>query len=169
METNSVNFFRSENYSVAPFQPIVAAWKIKNPENIGSLIRVLDNVGGTDIFLLDDENRKKESSIRKTAGMSYPHVRLHDVSSDWFFGNLPEGYALVAVETSTGSTNIFKTLLPSKIIFLLGSEIHGLPQSMLERCSQAVHIPMTGPCKSMNLSHALAVSLFEWLRQQIFP
>ncbi|MEN6453640.1 MAG: TrmH family RNA methyltransferase [Prolixibacteraceae bacterium] len=168
METNSVIFFRSETYPDLPSKPIVAAWNMKNPENIGSLIRVLDNAGGTELFLLDDENRKRESQIRKTAGLSYDHVRVHRVSGDWFFQHLPEGYSVCAVETSTGSENIFQTELPQKVIFLMGSEIHGLPVSILEKCEQVVHIPMTGACKSMNISHALAVSLFEWLRKQLF-
>lgn len=168
VETNSVIFFRSETYPDPPSKPIVAAWNMKNPENIGSLIRVLDNAGGTELFLLDDENRKRESQIRKTAGLSYDHVRVHRVSGDWFFQHLPEGYAVCAVETSTGSENIFQTGLPQKVIFLMGSEIHGLPVSFLEKCDQVVHIPMTGACKSMNISHALAVSLFEWLRKQLF-
>ncbi len=168
VETNSVIFFRSEDYPDLPSKPIVAAWKIRNPENIGSLIRVLDNIGGAELFLLDDENPKRESLIKKTAGLSYVHVKLHYVSAEWFFQNLPDGYLVCAVETSTGSGNIFHAELPQKIIFLLGSEIPGLSPSLLEKCDQVVHIPMTGPCKSMNISHALAVSLFEWLRQQLF-
>lgn len=168
VETNSVIFFRSEAYPDPPSKPVVAAWKVKNPENIGSLIRVMDNIGGTELFLLDDENPKRESQIKKTAGLSYDHVRVHRVSGEWFFQNLPEGYSVCAVETSTGSANIFHAEFPQKIIFLLGSEMHGLPALFLEKCEQVVHIPMTGPCKSMNLSHALAVSLFEWLRKQLF-
>lgn len=168
VETNSVTFFRSEAYPDLPSQPVVAAWKVKNPENIGSLIRVLDNIGGTELFLLDDENPKRESQIRSTAGLSYNHVRVSRVSGEWFFQNLPKGYSVCAIETSTGSENLFRAELPEKIIFLLGSEIHGLPQSFLEKCRQVVHIPMTGRCKSMNISHALAVTLFEWLRKRLF-
>ena len=168
METNSIIFFRSEVYPDPPSKPVVAAWNMKNPGNIGSLIRVLDNVGGTELFLLDDENPKRESQIRKTAGLSYDHVRVHRVSGEWFFRNLPEDYSVCAVETSTGSENIFLTGLPQKIIFLMGNEMHGLPVAFLEKCNHVVHIPMTGACKSMNVSHALAVILFEWLRKQIF-
>lgn len=168
METNSVIFFRSEAYPHPPSKPVAAVWKIKNPENVGSLIRVLDNIGGTELFLLDDENPKRESQIRKTAGLSYDHVRVHRVPGEWFFQNIPDGYSVCAVETSTGSENIFHAGLPQKVVFLLGNEIHGLPVSFLGKCNQVVHIPMTGGCKSMNISHALAVSLFEWLRKQLF-
>ena len=168
METNSVNFFQSNNYPEINSTPIVAAWKIKNPQNVGSLIRLIDNVGGDKLILLDDDNQKRESSIKKTAGLSYGHVKVEYMSSDDFFEKTKEGYIVCGVETSEKSTNIFETKLPTSIVLLLGSEAHGLPPQLLQKCHQTVHIPMTGKCKSMNVSHALSVSLFEWLRQQLF-
>lgn len=168
METNSVAFFQQQNYPDIPFKPLVAAWKVKNPGNVGSLMRLVDNLGGETLFLLDDENQKRTSSIRKTAGLSFKNVELIYQRSAEFFDAISDDYMVVAIETSEHSQNIFTTELPSKVIFLLGSEMHGLPAELIEQCQQSVHIPMTGKCKSMNISHALAVSLFEWQRQQLF-
>ena len=168
METNSVTFFRDQNYPELPYKPIVAAWKVKNPQNVGSLMRLTDNVGGNRLILLDDENPKRESSIKKTAGLSFNHVELEKMEALSFFEQIPEGYQCVALETNEQSTNIFTAPLPGRIVFLLGSEMHGLPEDLIRRCHQSVHIPMTGLCKSMNISQALAVGLFEWQRQQLF-
>ncbi|MGD9930902.1 MAG: TrmH family RNA methyltransferase [Mangrovibacterium sp.] len=168
METNSVVFFRSQPYPQLPTKPIIAAWKIKNPGNVGSLIRLADNIGCEEVFLLDDDSPKREASIKKTAGLSYKNVKVHIVSSDRFFAMIPAGYTTCAIETAGPSVNIYETRLPEKIVFLLGSETHGLPAELLSQCQQVVHIPMTGKCMSMNVSHALAVGLFEWLRQQLF-
>ena len=168
METNSVAFFKSQDYPELSHKPLVAAWKIKTPGNVGSLMRLVDNVGGDTLFLLDDENPKREASIKKTAGLSYKNVKLVYLGSDEFFSSIPEDYQPVAVETNDESTNIFTTRLPGKVLFLLGSEIHGLREGLIARCDQSVHIPMTGKCKSMNISHALSVALFEWQRQQLF-
>ncbi len=168
METNSVVFFQSQNYPELPSKPIVAAWKVKNPENVGSLIRLIDNAGGDTLYLLDDENPKREASVKKTAGLSYAHVAVKYLSGDDFFEAIPQGYSVCAIETSEESQNIFSAELPQRVVFLLGSETHGLPPSLLKRCDRVVHIPMTGLCKSMNISHALSVALFEWVRQQLF-
>ncbi|HKJ41754.1 MAG TPA: TrmH family RNA methyltransferase [Sunxiuqinia sp.] len=168
METNSVAFFKGQNYPDLLDKPLVAAWKVKNPGNVGSLMRLVDNVGGDTLILVDDENSKREASIRKTAGLSYKNVQLVYESSAEFFKMIPADFTLVAIETSEQSQNIFATKLPAKIAFLLGSEMHGLPPDLIQKCQQSVHIPMTGKCKSMNISHALAVSLFEWQRQQLF-
>lgn len=168
METNSVAFFSTETPPNLPVKPIVAAWKVKNPQNVGSLMRLVDNLGGEKLILLDDENDKREAAIRKTAGLSFKNVQLCYQSSDIFFEEIPEGYSVCAIETAEGATNLFETQLPDKIVFLLGSEVRGLNDDLLQRCSRAVYIPMTGKCKSMNISHALAVCLFEWQRQQLF-
>lgn len=168
METNSVAFFQSENYPNIPEKPIIAAWQIQNPGNIGSLMRLADNLGADQLFILDNEIEKRESSIKKTAGLSFKNIKLLFISFKEFMELIPEEYALTAIETSSNSTNIYKTKLPKKIAFLLGNEKHGLPEDILTQCKQSIHIPMTGKCKSMNVSHALSVCLFEWQRQQLF-
>lgn len=168
METNSVVFFDGQRYPELPNQPIVAAWQIINPENIGNLIRLADNVGANQVMVVGEDFHLRKSGISKTAGLSFKNVSLSFVTPDDFFGNLHSDYQLVAIETSEDSVNLFKTRLPEKIIFLVGNERNGLPAAILEKCDQKVHIPMTGKCKSMNVSHALAVALFEWQRQMLF-
>ncbi len=67
METNSVVFFNAQSYQELPNKPIIAAWQIINPENIGNLIRLADNVGAEDVYILGEDFHLRMSSIRKTA------------------------------------------------------------------------------------------------------
>ena len=168
METNSIVFFNDMQYQQLPARPIIAAWQIINPENIGNMIRLADNIGATDVFVLGTNFQLRTASIKKTAGLSFANVKLTFVSPEDFFGQLPSDYILAAIETCEDSTNIFETELPGKIIFMLGNERNGLPNEILQKCHAKVHIPMTGKCKSMNVSHALATALFEWQRQMLF-
>lgn len=168
METNSVVFFNEKRYPEPENKPVVAAWQLINPENIGSLVRLADNVGAEDVLVVGEEFHLRKSSINKTGGLSMKNVRLSFVTPEDFFAGLPLGYELVAVETSESSVNLFSAALPEKVVFLLGNERNGLPEDVLARCGMVVHIPMTGQCKSMNVSHATAVALFEWQRQHFF-
>ena len=168
MGTNSVAFFNDQKYPELHFRPIIAAWQIINPENIGNLIRLADNVGALEVFILGEDFNLRMSSIKKTAGLSFDHIRLTFIAPEQFFKQLDSDYQLVAIETSQKSTNIFATKLPEKIAFILGNERNGLPEDILNKCRLQVHIPMTGKCKSMNVSHALSVTLFEWQRQMLF-
>lgn len=168
METNSVVFFKSGTYPELANAPIIAAWQIINPENIGNLMRLADNVGATKVYILGDDFKHRLASIKKTAGLSFNHVQLNFMAPEEFFNQLQPETELVAIETSEDSTNLFQEKLPEKLVFLLGNERNGLPEDILDKCSKKVHIPMTGQCKSMNVSHALAVALFEWQRQMLF-
>lgn len=168
MVTNSISFFKNKDYKPVRHKPIIAAWQIINPENIGNLIRLADNAGAENVFILGTDFKFRMSSIKKTAGLSFDHIQLTFISPEDFFKQLESEYQAVAIETCTDSVNIYQEKLPEKIVFLLGNERNGLPESILEKCPVKVHIPMTGPCKSMNVSHALAVSLFEWQRQMLF-
>ena len=168
METNSVVFFNDQKYPELPDKPVVAAWQIINPENIGNLIRLADNLGATEVYILGEEFKLRMSSIRKTAGLSFQHIKLCFVTPEDFFAQINTEYQLIAIETSEDSTNIFTQKLPRKVVFMLGNERNGLPDEILQKCRYKVHIPMTGSCKSMNVSHALAVVLFEWQRQMLF-
>ena len=168
MGTNSVEFFNMQKYPELPFSPVIAAWQIMNPENIGNLIRLADNIGAKEVFILGSDFQIRMSSVKKTAGLSFANISLKFLHPDEFFTQLELGYQLVAIETSEYSTNIFKTQLPEKIVFMLGNERNGIPKDILALCHLQVHIPMTGKCKSMNVSHALTVALFEWQRQMLF-
>jgi TrmH family RNA methyltransferase len=168
METNSIVFFNEKTYPVLISKPIIAAWQIGNPENIGNLIRLADNVGAEDVYILGDDFQLRMSSVKKTAGLSFNNVKLTFIPSDEFFLRMNPQSQLIAIETSEDSSNLFETKLPENVIFLLGNEKNGLPEEILKKCQIVVHIPMTGKCKSMNVSHALAVVLFEWQRQMHF-
>lgn len=167
-ETNSVVFFTEKQYPEPKFRPVVAAWQLITPENIGNLIRVADNVGAQQVFILGDEFHLRISTVKKTAGLSFNNVQLVFISSEKFFETMDPEYQLVAIETSKQSVNLFEVSLPEKVAFILGNERNGLPEEILGKCPLHVHIPMTGQCKSMNVSHALAVALFEWQRQNLF-
>jgi tRNA G18 (ribose-2'-O)-methylase SpoU len=168
METNSVVFFNERKYPEPQNKPVIAAWQIINPENIGNLIRLADNVGADNVLIIGDNFQLRKSSISKTAGLSFKNVSLSFISPEEFFEKFNPEYQFVAIETSEDSENLFSVRLPDKIVFLLGNERNGLPVEILQKCHLKVHIPMTGKCKSMNVSHALAVALFEWQRQMLF-
>ena len=167
MTTNSVEYFKAVQYRIPEqiLSPIIIAWKLQTPENYGNLIRLADTVGAAKVLFVDSGIELSQRKIRKTAGNSYKTIEFCFIPSEELWGNLPGGYELVALETAAGSENIFKTKLPSNLALLVGSENAGIDQDFLRFCDKVVHIPLTGNCTSLNVSHATAIALFEWLRQ----
>lgn len=168
IQTNAVDFFRE-----TPTGPggnldiILAIWDVGSPENAGRSIRLAHNLGAKQLLLVKDEVKFRQTKIKKTAGFSYDQMDWKFISEDQFWSCIPDDYKLVALETCTGSANLYDTKLPGKIVLLGGSESHGLPESVISNSFQQVYIPMPGGCKSMNITHALSVAAFEWYRQQL--
>lgn len=167
MDTNSVNFFKANpSKKTANSSLIVAAWNISNPENIGKIIRLGHNVAADKVLFVKGKEVHRESKIKKTAGFSFEQMNWNFISEKEFLQLIDKEYKLLTLETCEGSENLFESQLPSKAILLAGSESHGVPQEIIGKSHQKVYIPMPGGCKSMNISNALSVAVFEWYRQQ---
>lgn len=153
-----------ETRSMIPAPAIVAAG-LAIPENLGMVLRLADASGASRVLFVND-NTLHQASIRKTARNADTFVPWEICDTASFAQNhLPAIQPLIAVELTTRSTNLFETELPQSCAFVVGSEQHGIPAEMLRVCTRAVHIPLYGVNGSMNVTHALAVALFEWRRQ----
>lgn len=147
--------------------PIIVGYHLRTPENLGNIIRLADNTGCKKVLFVTDDENLRTSKIKKTAASSFDKVDWSFCTEDELKKNIPKDYSWVAVETASDSKNIFETKLPQKAVLIVGNEIHGVHINMLELCNEIVHIPLVGNNTSMNVSHALAVALFEWHRQII--
>lgn len=140
---------------------------LRNPMNHGALIRLGDNVGAQKVFFTSDPQRFSLTKIKKTAGSSHTHMDFEFTDWNGIRKEVPEDYAWLAVETSAKAAMVYKATLPEKCVFVVGNETHGLPAEILEQCEQHLYIPMPGHTKSMNVSHAAAVAVFEWVRRML--
>nr|WP_321450613.1 TrmH family RNA methyltransferase [uncultured Carboxylicivirga sp.] len=167
METHSKYFFANE--IIPPLdnaiRPIIIADSFSTPSNIGSVIRLAANVGALKVIVLNSDNLR-ESKIKKTAGAALQHVEVIFTITDRLLEYVPKDYSLIAIETVETAKSIFEAL-PQKIAFVLGNEKFGVSDNVLSLCDASRFIPMAGRIKSMNVSHAATVSIFEWYRQQI--
>ncbi|PIF05528.1 MAG: methyltransferase [Draconibacterium sp.] len=167
MNTNSVNFFsnNSSGNILEATSLILAVWDIAYPGNVGNTIRLGHNIGAKKVIFVNDKPDFKMSKIKKTGGFSVVQMNWEFVLPEGLSALLDSGYQLVALETCVGSKSIFSVPLPPKCILLAGNESYGIPDDWIRKSCGSVHIPMPGGCKSMNVSHALAVAAFEWYRQ----
>ncbi len=166
-ETKSAPLFSTVNYRINEEGPIVVAYQFKSPENMGHIIRLASNFGCTKVILIGDKEKVRHSKVKKVAGAAAGQVDwLFCDEADWK-NHIPENYVITAIETTDNSTNISQSELPKKIVFLLGNEISGLSPEMIKQSSFFYHIPMIGAIKSMNVSHACSVALYEWVSQNL--
>jgi len=146
-------------------RPILIADHLMTPDNLGAMIRLADNIGATEVCFLGKEEEHRLGKVRRAAASSRDNIR-------WYFSEesdlrkiVPAGKQIVAIETADNATCIYDTQLPENVAFVVGSESYGLSEELLAQCDQVVYIPVPGPTRSLNVSHAAAVALFEWQRQ----
>ena len=147
--------------------PMVIADHLMTPDNIGAMIRLADNIGATEVCFLGKEDEHRLGKVRRAAASSRDNIHWYFSEESDLRNIVPEGKAIVAIETSDNATCIYDTELPEDVAFIVGSERNGLSDELLAQCNMVVYIPVPGPTRSLNVSHAAAVALFEWQRQML--
>ncbi len=148
-------------------RPIIIADSLRNADNIGALIRLADNVGAARLWLLGKAESINATKIKRAAASSYGNIQWGFTETTDIKSLVPKGYTIVALETAHQADNLFQTALPTKMALIVGNEVNGIRPEILSQASKTVYIPIPGPTKSMNVSHAAAVCAFEWLRQML--
>jgi 23S rRNA (guanosine2251-2'-O)-methyltransferase len=161
------SFFSNLTYEQIPAgqAPVLIAWYIQNPENAGHLLRLAANAGCRLVLFVERNIRLNESKIKYVSGPAMNLIDWHFCKAEDVIQMVPDDYIFVALETAPGSSDIYDVSLPLKMALMVGNEKSGIPVDIHMEGQINVHIPMPGPVKSMNVSHAASVSLFEWVRQ----
>ncbi len=138
------------------------------PQNTGNIIRTC-TVTGARLHLIEPLGFSLDEKNVKRAGMDY--VDLSKIKVYKSFDEFLEinNYPIVFMAT-TKSTKIYCDLkydIDSYIMF--GKESGGIPEEILLNYKEtSVRIPMLKDSRSLNLSNAVAVVLYEALRQVEF-
>jgi len=116
----------------------------------------------------DTEEIPRSWKIKKTASGADEKISWKIIVGEELDKYLPPDYSLVAIETAESADNIYKSALPEKVAFIVGHEVFGISNSILKRADKIVYIPIPGVISSLNVTHALGIAAFEWLRQQFW-
>jgi len=133
-------------------------------------LRLAANVGADKVLFLkgDTDEIPRSWKIKKTASGADEKISWKIIRRDELESSIPTDYQLVAVETAESATNIYDTLLPKKVAFVVGHEVFGISDAVLQVVDKMVYIPVPGVISSLNVTHALGIAAFEWLRQQFW-
>ena len=108
-----------------------------------------------------------ESRQVRRAGLDYwPRVKLSiwDDFTD-FQKNMSPEKEEVALFAKKGEKNFWYMPAPERLFLIFGSETRGLPETILSIYKHAVyHIPISAEIRSLNLSTAVGIALYESLR-----
>jgi tRNA (cytidine/uridine-2'-O-)-methyltransferase len=138
------------------------------PQNCGNIARTCAATGSA-LHLIKPLGFDISEKAVKRAGLDYWHlvdVRVYENLDDFFAKN--EVNQMWCLSTKAPRCYCEADYQEGCYLFF-GKETKGLPEDFLEENREAcVRIPMRSEARSLNLSNAVAITVFEALRQQEF-
>jgi tRNA (cytidine/uridine-2'-O-)-methyltransferase len=142
------------------------------PPNTGNIIRLAANTGAA-LHLVEPLGFRLEDRELKRAGLDYHEYARVRVHRDW-----PSCRAALEAETARrwyalttrAERSLFDCAFRADDVFVFGCETAGLPAAILEEFAPEtrLRIPMRDGVRSLNLSNAVAVAVYEAWRQAGF-
>lgn len=139
------------------------------PPNAGNVIRLCANTGTT-LHLVKPLGFRLDAKSLRRAGLDYrelAEVRVH-ASLDACLDSLGQPRWFAFTSRATGSYATARYQAGDALVF--GAETRGLPQAVLDSCpaDRQLRIPMLPDARSLNLSNAVAIAVYEAWRQHGF-
>jgi len=134
-------------------------------QNIGSLFRISEAFGVENIIFFGKDIPLTPRKINKTSRSTHLHV-THSVIEDFVELQsflIDNAFEIIALEITSDSKPLREVTIPEnkKIALLIGSEINGISEELLQLSHQIVHINMFGKNSSMNVVQAASIALYE--------
>lgn len=141
---------------------------IEDPRNIAAVMRTCDAVGVQEIFALNRIEPRVRNWKFRSGRSAEKWINLRTFSdADACFSAVRESFSNIVGATLSGqSTNLYQTSFIEPTALVFGNERHGLSNDILQYCTGTVFIPQVGVIKSLNISVACAVCLYEAFRQK---
>ncbi len=143
----------------------MAVQDMRDPGNLGTMMRTCDAVGGGGLFLIDDcTDPFSVETIRASMGAIFTQ-KIVKCSWDEFIAWKQSGPGQL-IGTSLKSDNDYQAISYQTPAFVLtGNEAQGLPLDYEQCCDILVKMPMKGKADSLNAAISSAVMSYEVLNQ----
>jgi TrmH family RNA methyltransferase len=153
------------NRSKAPIWLVAQA--MRDPGNLGTLLRTGDAVGAGGVILIDDcVDPFSVETVRASMGAIFTQA-IVPTSWDAFLPWLRSGPGLlVATSLADGTVDYREPDYPAPTFILIGNEARGLPAAYEAAADLRVRMPMRGRADSLNAAVAAAVMAYAVLDKQ---
>lgn len=140
----------------------VALDRVRDPGNLGTIIRTADAAGASGIILLGETTDPFSlETVRATMGSVFAVPVARATPEEFIAWRKSAGVSVVATHLA-GAVD-YRTIDYRKkpVVLLMGNEQSGLPEQLAREADALARIPQQGRANSLNLAVATAVMLFE--------
>jgi TrmH family RNA methyltransferase len=138
----------------------VALQAVRDPGNLGTIIRTADAAGCGGVILVGDcTDPYSVEAVRATMGSVFA-VKIAKASVDAFLAWRAAWPGSVAGTLLSATTDYRRADYRKPCLILMGNEQQGLPPDLAAACDVTVKIPMRGRADSLNLSVATGIMIY---------
>ena len=153
-----------EKFKIVSKSPIILVLdNVRSMHNVGAIFRTADAFRVEKIYLCGITATPPHRDIRKTALGA-------DESVDWEYTSTTmetierlKDHHICALEQAKDSVSLREVNLPQnkKTVLIVGNEVDGVDENLLDFCNQIIEIPQFGTKHSFNVSVSTGITLWE--------
>ena len=158
----NIDIIYKEEFFLPPSDRAIALCSVRDPANLGSVIRSSVAFGVDHIILSEDcADLYNPKTVRSAMGSLFK-VKTSRVKSfsDFISTARMCNRRVLCAELSDGAVSLNDANLVSSDIVIIGNEGHGIPAEISELSDGAVYIPISNKTESLNA--AVAAGIFMW-------
>ena len=170
LKITELNRLTAEQFKASNKTPIVVVLDhVRSLNNVGSVFRTADAFRMERIYLCGITATPPNAEIHKTALGAEETVewRYFKETTDAVKELKQQGYIICALEQAEGSVSLKNLSLDSnkKYAVVVGHEVKGVQQEVVDECDFCVEIPQYGTKHSLNVSVAAGIVLWDFFRK----
>jgi TrmH family RNA methyltransferase len=154
--------FTSDSFFQKKPEFLLALDSIKDPGNMGTLIRTADAFGVDGVILSEEcVDLFNSKVVRSTMGSIFHLPIVKDINLKDFLSDLKKKeFRIVLTELKQGNT-LEKSDATGRICLVMGSEPEGVSKNLIQFADHLVKIPIQGKAESLNVAVACGILLYE--------
>ena len=170
LKVTELNRMSVAEYKASEKQPIVVVLDhVRSLYNVGSIFRTCDAFRMNGVCLCGITAQPPNPEIHKTAlgaedSVPWRYFKKTEDAVNWL---KEDGYTILAIEQCEGSTMLYNFHRDSneKYAIILGNEVKGVQQQVVDMCDGCLEIPQYGTKHSMNVSVTAGIVLWHLLEK----
>jgi len=141
---------------------------VADPHNISAVMRTCDAVGIQEIYILNTVIPKHKKWGAKSSSSASKWLTIHQFSevTTCFEAVRKKYQKIYTTHLSSNAVDLYELNLTENVALVFGNEHSGVSEELINLADGNFIIPQVGIIKSLNISVACAVSVYEAFRQK---
>ena len=140
--------------------------QVRSAHNVGAMFRTADAAAIESLYLIGitphpPHGQVEKTSLGATNYIEWKHMETFQSAAEELES---DGYELVALENTEDAQDLWEFQWPERSALIAGSETDGLSEETLARCKWKLNVPMFGYKRSLNVTTAVGLALYDYVR-----